>query len=70
MSAESARVWDLRPVSYRGINATEGAEKMYGFIAEEVEQVEPRLCVYGKDEAGEPQVEGVNYDMVRVCAYP
>ena len=63
--SESGRVWDLRPVSYRGIEEGEGASKVYGFIAEEVEAVEPRLCFYGQDEqSGQPRVEGVNYDMV------
>ncbi len=33
-AVESTRVFDLRPVSYRGIDAEEGAPKMYGFIAE------------------------------------
>ena len=63
-AAESARVWDLRPVSYRALEADEGEHKSYGFIAEEVAAVEPRLCFYGQDEAGQPRVEGVNYDMV------
>jgi hypothetical protein len=63
-ASESASVFDLRPVSYRAIDADESASKMYGFIAEEVEEVDPRLCFYGKDEEGQPRVEGVNYDMV------
>ncbi len=26
--------------------------------------MDPRLCFYGKDEEGQPRVEGVSYDMV------
>ena len=64
-ASESARMWDLRPVSFRPIDVEEGSpEMMYGFIAEEVEEVDPRLCFYGQDDEGQPRVEGVNYDMV------
>lgn len=60
-ASESARVWDLRPVSYHAIDAEEGTDKIYGFIAEEVEQVDPRLCFYSKVEEGQLRVEGVHY---------
>lgn len=64
-AVESARVWDLRPVSYRPINvAGDDTNTAYGFIAEEVEEMEPRLVFYGQNEEGQERVEGVNYDMV------
>jgi hypothetical protein len=63
--AEATRVWDLRSVSFHGIKADDSDRKLYGFIAEEVEEVDPRLVYYHPDEAGQPRVEGVNYDMVR-----
>lgn len=63
-ASEFARMWDLRPVSYRPLDEEEGPEKLYGFIAEEVEEVHPRLCFYGQDDEGQPRVEGVNYDMI------
>lgn len=61
---EAVRVWDLRPVSYRALKADEAAHKSYGFIAEEVAEIDPRLVFYGQDEDGKPRVEGVNYDQV------
>lgn len=64
-AAEAARVWDLRPVSYRALEADAEAHKAYGFIAEEVAEVDPRLVFWGPDEDGERRVEGVNYDQVR-----
>ena len=67
--AEAARVWDLRPVSFHGIKADESDRKLYGFIAEEVEEIDPRLVYYHPDEDGKPRVEGVNYDMVSKLAW-
>ncbi len=64
-AGESARVWDLRPVSYRGIEDTDNTGPIsYGFIGEEVAEVDPRLCAWGKDEDGAPQVESVHYVQV------
>lgn len=37
-AGDAARVWDLRPVSYRALEADAEAYKAYGFIAEEVRQ--------------------------------
>ena len=62
--SESARVWDLRPVLYRSLDKAEEGPKSYGFIAEEVAQVDSRLCFWSQDAEGLPQVEGVNYDQV------
>jgi hypothetical protein len=62
---EAARVWDLRPVSFRFLADKEDQpHKSYGFIAEEVAEVDPRLAVWGVDAEGQPQVEGVKYDQV------
>ena len=63
---EAANVWNLRPVSYHAIKDAdkEDAPVYYGFIAEEVAEVDPRLCFWGQDPEGMPQVEGVNYDQV------
>ena len=65
-ASESAHVWGLRPVSYRAIEdaGNEDAPVYYGFIAEEVAEVDPRLCFWGQDAEGMPRVEGVNYDQV------
>lgn len=63
-ASEWARVWDLRPVSYRSLDTAEEGPKSYGFIAEEVAQVDSRLVFWGPDGEGLPQVEGVNYDQV------
>ena len=59
-------MWDLRPVSYRAIAEAQNANApvYYGFIAEEVALVDSRLCFWGQDAEGLPQVEGVNYDQV------
>ena len=69
-TSDSARVWALRPVSYRSLgdaaahdDGTAHATK-YGFVADEVAEVDPRLCFWGQDAEGMPQVEGVNYDQV------
>ena len=66
-ASESAGVWDLRPVSYPAIhtaNDDDNSPVYYGFIAEEVAEVDPRLSFWGLDADGLPQVEGVNYDQV------
>ena len=52
-----------RPVWYRSLCKEDNQDWGYwGFIAEEVEQVDPRLCQYGLDEDGNQQVESVQYD--------
>ena len=60
---------ECRPVFYRPNpqttdpeNPVDPTHSFWGFIAEEVEQVDPRLCFYSKDEEGNDQVEGVAYD--------
>ena len=64
-ASESAHVWDLRPVSYRALEADAAETKSYGFIAEEVADVDPRLVFWAEDGGnGTQRVEGVNYDMV------
>src|SRR6266567_5943537 len=49
----------LRPVSFRW---KDGGQEDFGFIAEEVNQVEPRLVIHNK----EGQVDGVKYDRLSV----
>lgn len=60
---------ECRPVYYRANpettdpeNPTNPTYSFWGFIAEEVEQVDPRLCFYSEDEEGNSRVEGVAYD--------
>jgi hypothetical protein len=52
----------LRPVWYRSLCEGDEGKSAYGFIAEEVAQVEPRLASY--DAEGNP--DGVNYAMLVV----
>ena len=58
-------ILETRPVWYNSI-ASEDQEHpewgYWGFIAEEVEEVDPRLVAYGKDENGELRADGVQYD--------
>lgn len=56
-------VLDLRPVKFRYApeKGGDGSEDI-GLIAEEVEEVLPDLVIYGENEAGEVQAEGVKYD--------
>jgi hypothetical protein len=56
-------ILDCRPVWYQSKCTNDNPDWGYwGFIAEEVEQVDPRLCHYGVDENGEQVVESVQYD--------
>lgn len=41
-ASNSARVWDLRPVVYRSLGMAREGPKLYGFIAKEVAEVNPR----------------------------
>jgi hypothetical protein len=53
-------ILDCRPVWYQSKCTNDNPDWGYwGFIAEEVEQVDPRLCHYGVDENGEQVVESV-----------
>ena len=63
-AAEAARVWDLRPVTYRATETVEEADTFYGFVAEEVAKIDPRLVHWGQDDEGQHHVEGVDYDRV------
>jgi hypothetical protein len=57
---------DLEPVWFRStadIDVTAHPDwSYYGFIAEQVAQIDPRLVHWGIDEEGNPQAEGVQYD--------
>jgi len=52
-----------RPVWYKSTSERDNPDwGWWGFIAEEVEQIDPRLCYYGVDENGNKIVESVQYD--------
>ena len=61
-AAEAARVWELRPVIYRHALEAKTAhnDKAYGFVAEEVAAIDPRLVHWGEDG----QVKGVDYEQM------
>lgn len=64
-AADSARVWDLRPVTSRSEQQTEGrADAVYGLVADEVAKIDPQLVHWGEDDQGRPFVEGVDYEQV------
>ncbi|MEX2411703.1 MAG: tail fiber domain-containing protein, partial [Candidatus Paceibacterota bacterium] len=51
----------LRPVEYNWIEEN-GGERDFGFIAEEVAEVNPLLAIYEKDEEGNERVLSVKYN--------
>jgi hypothetical protein len=56
-------ILNCRPVWYQSTCSGDNPDwGFWGFIAEEVEKIDPRLCFYGKDEEGNPRVESVQYD--------
>ena len=58
-------VFSLRPVWFRSVAQGDNSEwSYYGFIAEEVASVDPRLVYFGRDESGALVPEGVQYDRV------
>lgn len=57
---EAALVWDLRPVSYRhALEAEVKHNRAYGFVAEEVAAIDPRLALWD-----DGKVEGVDYEQL------
>ena len=59
--AEQDALLALRPVTYRSLSdADDSGARFWGFIAEEVEEIDPRLVTHNED--GEP--EGVQYDRI------
>jgi Chaperone of endosialidase len=57
------RIFELRPVWYRSTATADRDDwSHYGFIAEEVADVDPRLVHWGEDEDGHLRPEGVQYD--------
>lgn len=57
----SQQIYQLRPVWYRSLCENDRKDwGWYGLIAEEVAQVDPRLCFWGPDGL----VEGVMYDRI------
>lgn len=62
-SSYAEKVLDLRPVWFRSLCKDDPKDhSYYGFIAEEVAEIDPRLVHWGKDEDGNPTPEGVQYD--------
>jgi hypothetical protein len=54
---------ECRPVWYRSLCADDNPEHGYwGFIAEEVAEIDPRLCFFKEEEDGTLEPEGVQYD--------
>jgi hypothetical protein len=54
---------ECRPVWYKSLCAGDNKEWGYwGFIAEEVAQIDPRLCFFKEEEGGTLEPEGVQYD--------
>lgn len=65
-TARSGAVFDLRPVVYKSkADADDKGLDWYGLIAEEVAQVDPRLCHYIELD-GQQVPDGVQYDRIAV----
>ena len=62
--AVSHALLDIPAISYRSLGTTDNPDwTHYGFIAEDVAQVDPRLVNYGAVEGDEePELEGVQYE--------
>jgi hypothetical protein len=71
LSYSQAAVYGVRPVWYRSLSEADNpAWGWWGFIAEEVAEIDPRLVQWGQDAEGNPQPEGVAYDrfVPHLCA--
>jgi hypothetical protein len=71
LSYSQAAVYGVRPVWYRSLSEADNAAwSWWGFIAEEVAEIDPRLVQWGQDADGNPQPEGVAYDrfVPHLCA--
>jgi len=56
-------ILNCRPVWYQSTSNYDNHEWGYwGFIAEEVAEIDPRLCLFGTNEDGNLEPEGVQYD--------
>ncbi len=56
-------ILNCRPVWYQSTSNYDNHEWGYwGFIAEEVAEIDPRLCLFGTNEDGTLEPEGVQYD--------
>ena len=62
----SATVWRLQPVSFRVTADGPDGPRQYGFIAEDVAEVDPLLAVWSVDGDGRLRPESVLYDRVPV----
>jgi len=58
-------LYKMRPIWYRSLCEKDKKEwSHFGFIAEEMEKIEPRFVHYNKDEQGNEFAEGVQYDRI------
>lgn len=65
--AEMDRLLSMRPITYRSRAAADDpSRRWYGFIAEEMAEVDERLVTYGPDDDGEIVPDGVQYERVVV----
>jgi len=63
LDSEADAILDVRPVTFKSLCECDDSDQVHvGFIAEEVAEVDRRLCFFSKDENGNEQAEGVQYD--------
>jgi hypothetical protein len=56
-------ILNCRPVWYQSLSVADNPDwGHWGFIAEEVAEIDPRLCFFGKNEDGSLEPDGVQYD--------
>ena len=57
----------MRPIWYRSLGQNDRKDwSWYGFIAEEIAEIEPRLVHWGKDENDNDIADGVQYERITV----
>lgn len=64
---ETEKLLEMRPITYRSRAAADDpSRRWFGFIAEEMAEVEGRLVTYGPDEDGEIVPDGIQYERIVV----
>ena len=62
-----SNIYKMRPIWYRSICERDRKDwSHFGFVAEEIAEIEPRLVHWDKDEDGNMVAEGVQYDRITV----
>ena len=62
-----SNIYKMRPIWYRSICERDRKDwSHFGFVAEEIAEIEPRLVHWDKDEEGNLVAEGVQYDRITV----